>query len=300
MKKKCDSPSRRNLFIMSAVPLIFIIVFYLIPILGNVIAFKDYKLGRGMIKSDWAGFSNIRFILESRDFLNVLKNTVFYNTVFTVLGIAAALAAAVMVYNLKSGRMKKIYQAALIIPYLISWVFAGEILNLIIGENGAVNHLLALFSKEPVMFYAKPGVWPWIMVIFYLWKNTGFSALVFYCALCSVKKELFEAARVDGASEKRVFFSIMLPSIMPAVIILIILNAGNILASDCDMFLQLTRENGILLNITDVLDTYIIRNIAGSNMSISSAAGLIRSAAGGIGVAAVYLIFGKKSLGEYL
>ena len=87
---------------MSAVPLIFIIVFYLIPILGNVIAFKDYKLGRGMIKSDWAGFSNIRFILESRDFLNVLKNTVFYNTVFTVLGIAAALAAAVMVYNLKS------------------------------------------------------------------------------------------------------------------------------------------------------------------------------------------------------
>ena len=135
MKKKCDSPSRRNLFIMSAVPLIFIIVFYLIPILGNVIAFKDYKLGRGMIKSDWAGFSNIRFILESRDFLNVLKNTVFYNTVFTVLGIAAALAAAVMVYNLKSGRMKKIYQAALIIPYLISWVFAGEILNLIIGEN---------------------------------------------------------------------------------------------------------------------------------------------------------------------
>lgn len=300
MEKKCDSRSRRNLLIMSAVPLLFIIVFCLIPILGNVIAFKDYKLGRGIIKSDWTGFSNICFILESRDFLNVLKNTLFYNTVFTILGTSAALGAAVMVYNLKSGRMKKIYQASAMVPYFISWVFAGEILNLFIKEDGILNRILALFLQKPVMFYANPEVWPWIMIIFYLWKNTGFSALVFYCALDGTQKELFEAARVDGASEKKVFYHIMLPSIMPAVIILIILNAGNMLVSDCNMFLQLTRESGMLLNVTDVLDTYIVRNIASSNMSLSSAAGLIQSAAGCVGIAAVYLIFGKKRFGKYL
>lgn len=299
MKIKYDS-RKRNLFIMSFVPLLFIIVFYMIPILGNLIAFKDYKIGRGITKSDWAGFSNIRFILENRDFFGVLRNTVLYNLVFTVLGIISALFAAVMIYNLKSERVKKLCQGAAIAPYFISWVLAGEILQLIIGESGLINHALALFSIEPVAFYAKAELWPWIIVICYLWKNTGFSALVLYCAMGNVKKEIFEAARMDGASEKRVFFSVMLPLIMPAVTVLIVLNVGNILISDCDMFFQLTGDSGRLLSTTDVLDTYIMRNIIGCNMSGSAAAGLIQSAAGAVGIAAIYMIFGKKRFEEYI
>ena len=293
--------SVRELVFMSAIPLAMIFIFNYIPITGFLAAFKDYKTGRGIWASDWAGMENILILLKNPGFRHALVNTFLYNIAFFIAAALFAIIVSALLFNLKSGVIKKFYQTALIVPYFISWVFAGELLHMLFNhENGALNQILALFGKAPVLWYNMPDIWPWIMVLAFLWKYTGLGSVIYFASLTQMEDEIFDAAKADGAGMVKTFIYIMLPSFVPVTAVLFVMFMGRVLVCDSDMFSQLTREMGNLLENTDVLDLYILRNLKNSDMSLSAAAGFIQSLAGCLAGAAAVLILRNAGKEKFL
>ena len=270
-----------KLFFMSLPAVILIIVFNYIPAGEYIIAFKDYKIGRGIIGSDWAGLENFRLLFENIHFNKILLNTVLYNSAFFVVVNVAGLGAATLLFRLKNLHIKGFFRAVLVLPYVISWVFAGEIVYaLFSNDSGIINQVIGFFGGEKVLWYNTPAVWPVIITLAFAWKNAGVCSVVYYAALQGIDHGMTEAAELDGAGEFRIFSDIILPQILPAVFLIALINISGIFKSDYEMFTQLTRESGGIFGTTDVLDTYFRRGMQTTDLSFSAAAGLLQSAAG--------------------
>lgn len=267
---------------MAAIPLLLVFVFSYIPMFGIIIAFKNYKFGKGIFGSDWCGFDNFKFLFLSDDFANAVKNTLFMNFLFITIGILAALAVAVLLFNLRSRTSTKIYQTVLITPHFLSWVVvAYMVYALLQPQNGMINSLIKSFGGNGVDWYSKPEVWPVILVIANVWKNVGMDSVMYYAALMGVDDSLMEAAEIDGATSFQKIYHIMIPEIVPLIVMMTILKIGGIFRADFGLFYQLPRNLPALYSTTDVVDTLIFRSMRElGDMGMSSAAGLLQSVIG--------------------
>lgn len=281
-KRKGLKLSDLQLYSMCLIPVLLIFVFNYIPMFGIVIAFKDYKFGRGIWGSDWVGFKNFEFFLKSDDFLRITKNTLVMNALFITIGLICAVGLAVLLFELKSRAKTKVFQTILITPNFISWVIASYMLYAVLNpQYGMLNVVLTKFGMEKIDFYAKPHAWPIILTICYVWKHVGMKSVYYYAALMGVDTSLFEAAEIDGAKKWDIVKYIMIPCLVPLIVMLTILDIGGIFRADFGLFYQMTRDISMLYETTDVLDTYIFRamRVVG-DMGMSSAAGLMQSVVG--------------------
>lgn len=267
---------------MSAIPIIWFIVFCYIPMVGILIAFKDYNYRLGIFASEWVGLKNFEFFLRSNDALIVTRNTIFLNILFTAVCTFCALLLAVLLYNLRSRLKTKIFQTIYITPNFVSMVVVAYIVYSILNpQYGVANQLITALGAKGVDWYAEPKFWPGILTIVNVWKGIGMSSVIYYSALMGIDETLFEAAKVDGANKFRLTVNVMIPSILPIIVIYLILSVGNIFRGDFGLFYLVTQDSALLYDVTDVVDTYVYRTLMESNnTSLSAAIGLLQSVVG--------------------
>lgn len=266
------------------------------PMFGIVIAFKKINWQLGLWKSPWVGFDNFKFLFKSKDTARMIRNTVGYNILFIVLGTVLAIAVAILLNEIVHRKSKTVYQSLILLPYLMSWVVVSYLVYAFLSnETGFINNtLLAALGAEPVNWYQKAKYWPWILTFVNLWKNIGFSMVIYYSSIVGISTEYYEAARLDGAGKWKQITNITLPLLKPTVITLLIMNVGRIFASDFGLFYQIPRNSGALYATTQTIDTYVYNALMKlGNISMSSAASVLQSIVGFVLVMCVNTIVRK-------
>jgi putative aldouronate transport system permease protein len=231
--------------------------------------------------SDWAGFRNFEFFFKSQDFFRVTRNTLGLNFSFIILTLALSLLLALFLFELSRNQVR-VYQTALFIPYFLSWIVVSYVFYALFNPlYGMIPHSLKALGREVPSFYTTPRYWPFILSLAYIWKNIGYTTLIFYAALMGIDPTQFEAAAIDGANKPQITLRISIPFLGPVIILLALLKIGRIFYSDFGLFYFLTRDSGPLYPVTDVIDTYVYRALrVTGDIGMASAAGLYQSLVG--------------------
>lgn len=277
--------------------IICLLIFAYIPMFGIIIAFKDYRNNLGIFKSQWIGLQNFKFFFTSQDAWRIGRNTVGYGILFIVINLIAAVFVAILLYEIRHKIALKFYQTSMILPHFLSWVIVGYITYILLEpEMGILNKIIQFFGGEGLQWYSEPKYWVVILPIVNLWKNIGLKTIMYYAALMGIDEQLFEAAQLDGASRFKQILYITLPSLIPLMTILTILDVGHIIKGDFGLFYTIPRDVGLLYPTTDIIDTYVYRGLrTGDDIGITTAVGLFQSVVGFLMVVGTNLIVKKVS-----
>ncbi|WP_240472986.1 ABC transporter permease [Paenibacillus sanguinis] len=271
--------------------LLFILVFSYIPMYGVLMAFQDYNIFTGFMASPWVGLKHFEMFFHAPEFWSVIRNTVVISLLKLFIGFPAPILLALMLNEVHNRVFKRTIQTISYLPHFISWVIvSGFVTSLLSTDNGSFNMLLQQLNliDEPINFLSIPEYFWTILVTTGVWKEIGFSSIVYLAAIAGVDPQLYEAAAMDGASRLRQMFSITLPSILPVIIIFLILNIGNLLNAGFEDILLLG-ANPVLRDVADVIDTYVYRvGIQNNRYSYATAVGLFK------GVLSVALLAGAN------
>ena len=279
--KKAKFKRWAPLYLMMAPGLIYLFINNYMPMAGLVVAFKNYNVVDGIFGSPWAGLSNFTYLFN--DAWTITRNTLLYNIVFIIINLILGIAFAIFICDIRSKACKTIYQSAILLPFLMSIVIVSYItFAFFSGDNGMLNKtILPFFGKEAINWYSESKYWPVILVIVNTWKGVVYGCLIYISSISGIDPSFYEAAELDGASKWKQIRYITLPSIMPSVITLTLLNIGRIFYSDFGLFYQVTQNSGQLYDTTNVIDTYVYRALLQSgNIGMASAAGFYQSIVG--------------------
>ena len=256
-------------------------LFSYLPMFGVVLAFKNYKVSKGILGSDWAKpiFKNFRFFLESQDAFRVTRNTILLNLLFITFCTMASVIFALLMYEVKKARQVKVYQTVSILPSFLSWVAVSYIVYALLDtDKGVINQIIQFFGGEAIPWYIRAEYWPVILLLVRIWHGVGLGSIMYYASLMGIDSELFEAAEMDGATKLQRTIYVTIPQLVPLIIIMVVLDIGKIFRADFGLFYNVTRNVGELYPTTDVMDTYVFRALMESgNITLSSAASVIQS-----------------------
>ncbi len=270
-------------FTLMALPgVLMLLVFAYLPMLGLVIAFKNYKFEEGMLGSAWVGLANFRFLFGTDQAWRITRNTLLMNSLFITTGTLVSLGIALLMNEIYTSAMSKFYQTMLFFPHFISWVIVSYfVFGFLGGEGGLVNKLLIALSLEPIAWYRSPQYWPAVLTAANLWNGMGFGSIVYLAGILGIDPTYFEAAKIDGASKWQQIRYITLPLLLPLVIILVLLGIGRIFNADFGLFYFVPRNNPQLYSTTDVIDTFVYRSLVQlGDIGMAAAAGFYQSVVG--------------------
>ncbi len=297
--------AKKTLILLSMVlpGAIWLLLLRYLPMFGIVLAFKDYKiyskapsLINNVIHSPWRGFKNFAFLFASTDSWVMVRNTVGYNLLWIVLTLVVSVTFAIMLSELTRKFVAKAYQTMMFFPYFLSWVVVSYFLFAFLSPGtGLLVHLQqAMGVEKPIDWYNYVKPWPYIMTIASLWKNIGYSCILYLAAITGIDATQYEAARIDGASKMQQVRFITLPHLQTIIIILFIMNIGKILNADFGLFYSVPMDSGPLFSATQVIDTYVYRALkTNGDVGMSSAAGLLQNAVGFVLIMATNWLVGK-------
>lgn len=271
----------RSLYSMILPATILLILFCYLPLMGLIIAFKDYKFDGGILGSNWAKpiYSNFLFLFGSGDAFRALKNTVLLNGSFILVGTIFQVGLALMLNEIGNKFFKKITQSFTFLPYFISWIVVGVFAyNLFSYDTGAINTITGFFGIEKIDWYSNARIWPLLMIFFSQWKSAGYGSVVYLATISGIDISYYEAAQIDGATKWHQIKYISLPMIRPTIIILTLLAIGKIMNADFGMFYAIVGDAAQLYPTTDVIDTFVYRNLRlVGDIGMASAAGFAQS-----------------------
>lgn len=259
--------------------LLFFLVFAYVPLLGNVVAFKDYSPFRGIVESPWLGVENFTRMLADPELLGAITNTIQIALLQIIFAFPAPIALALLLNSLLSDRVKRVVQSIVYLPHFISWVIVISIWQQILGGAGPVAHLFAELGVGGVNIMANPDTFKILVTSQVIWKDMGWGTIIFFAAISAIPQELYEAAAVDGAGAGRRIWHVTLPGIVPVTSLLLVLTVGNVLTVG---FEQLLLQQPIVgADAAQVIDTFVyFRGIAGGDWGLSAAAGLVKGVIG--------------------
>ncbi len=280
---------KKNLWLTTMVlpGAVWLLLIRYLPMFGIVLAFKDYRAQRpntfwnNILKSEWVGLKNFRF-LQSPDTAVMIRNTLGYNLLWIILGLVISVTLAVMMSELTNRLMAKAYQTMMFFPYFLSWVVASYfVLAFLDPTSGMITAMQKAGGGVASNFYHETKWWPLILTICNLWKNIGYSSVLYLAAITGIDTTQYEAAAVDGASKWQQVWHVTLPNIRTMIVILLIMNVGKIFNADFGLFYNVPQNSGTLYPVTQVVDTYVYRAYANTHdIGMSSAAGFLQSAVG--------------------
>lgn len=292
------SIKRDKYLYMMLVPIAaFYLLFKYAPMFGEIIAFKNYRFSDGIWGSEWVGLKHFRNLFSSPDFFNVLKNTLLLNVYNVIFGFPVPIVLALMLNELRREWYKRLIQNLLYVPHFISWVVLGSILiTLLSPSTGIVNIILHhVFGIEPIYFLANKQWWPVAFVLSGIWHSAGWNTILYMAAMTGIDPQLYEAARIDGASRIRQIWHITLPGIRSTIAILLILRMGYMMDIGFEQIFIL--QNSAVFQVSDVISTYVYRvGLLHVQYSYTTALGLFQSIIGFILIVSVNRIV--KLLGE--
>jgi len=274
-----DLRSNRIYLLLLLPAILYVVIFYYIPMGGAVMAFKNYNYSAGIFGSPWVGFKNFRFLIISGKLWPLTRNTLSYNFVFIVLEMFLAVSFAVIINEMRCKWFKKTFQSFMFLPFFISWVVAVAVIQTMLDyDSGLVTRIVGSLGGEMVNIYTTSEPWPFLLVIFHAWKGVGYGSIIYLSAIASIDQQMYEAAEIDGANSWQKVFHITIPNLVPTMVIMFLLAVGQIFRGDFGMFYQLIGNNGVLLEAGDILDLYVYRAMSsGTNLGMSAAAGLYQS-----------------------
>ncbi len=272
--------------------LLYLFINNYMPLPGLSVAFKQYNAGKGIYKSPWIGLKNFTYLFTTDDAWVITRNTIGYNLAFIVVNTVMAILVAIILSEL-TGKVKKFYQSAILLPNLISSVIIGYLVFAFFSvENGFINNsILKLFGKEAVSWYSEAKYWPFILIFVSAWKTVGYNCIIYLATLMGFDRSFYESAQIDGATKWQQIKYITLPLLKPTIIMLTLMAIGRIFYSDFGLFYQVPMNQGALYSTTNTIDTYVYRGLLQmGNISMSAAAGVYQSVVGFILVLAANLI----------
>lgn len=274
---------------------IFFFMFNYMPLPGIYVAFVKYNYRDGIFGSKFIGLDNFKFLATSGQLWTLTKNTILYNLAFIILGNMLAVFVAILLNEMQSKWFKKVSQTILFLPYFISQVLVGLLVfNLLNYDTGFVNGILSSLGMERWQPYSDPNVWPVLMVVLYLWQQTGYNSVVYFASIMGIDGEMMEAAKVDGANGFQRIRYIILPSLKPTIVILLLFALGGIVKGNFGLFYNIVGSNPILYPTTDIIETFVYRSTVQSfNFSTASAVGFYQSVVGFVIVMTVNYIVKK-------
>ncbi|WP_441909016.1 ABC transporter permease [Paenibacillus sp. MCAF9] len=269
-----------QLYLLLILPLAYFIIFKYTPMLGVVIAFKDYNMFQGILASPWVGFETFREVFQMDGFYNALRNTFLLNFLDLVVSFPIPIALAILLNELRIKWFKKGAQTILYLPHFISWVIIGGMaIQLLATNNGIVNNLLKSLGMKVIPFLTEPVYWVLTYLGIGIWQSAGWGTIIYLAALTGINKDLYEAADVDGASRMRKIWHITLPGIKPTIIILLIINIGHMASIGFDRPFVLS--NPLVTDVSEVISTYVYKiGIQSARYTIATAIGLFQAVVG--------------------
>jgi len=281
----------RYLYLLTVPGIVFLIVFNYLPMVGLYLSFVDYNPMAGLygMKSEFVGLSNFEFFFGSGDWVAITVNTLYLNALFIVTGLAVQMFMAIGLNEVAGNRFKKLAQSFMFLPNFLSWTVVSIFSIAVFStDTGVVNAVLTALGMEPINFYQDASKWPLILVLLKLWKGVGFGTVIYLATLAGMDQEMFEAAKIDGASRFQSILYLTLPMLKTTTILLLILSVGGIFYGDFGMIFALIGDNPLLRPTTDVIDTYVYRALRMNNdIGMSSAVGLFQAFVGFILVVSV-------------
>ncbi|WP_246067316.1 ABC transporter permease [Paenibacillus koleovorans] len=262
---------------------LYLILNNYMPMFGLMIAFKSIDYSKGIWGSDWVGFKNFEFLFTTRDAWLITRNTVLYNAVFIVLHLVVPVAFAIALNELRLRLAARFYQSVMFLPYFLSMIVVSYLgYSLLNSEYGFINKsVLEPLGFDPVSWYTKSELWPFILPLVNIWKTVGYYSIVYLAAVIGIDNEYYEAALIDGASKWQQIRRITIPLIKPVLIVMTLLQVGKIFNADFGLFYQVPLDSGALFPTTQVIDTYVYRALLTlGDIGMSSAAGLYQSFVG--------------------
>ena len=269
----------RELFLLSLPGIVYKLIFAYLPMIGLVIAFKNYRYDKGIFGSDWAGLKNFKYLFTGDAAWRITRNTVLYNAGYIILTTCVALLFAILLNELKA-KYTKFYQTSLFLPHFLSWVIvAGVVLTLFSIDGGTINKLLGHWGMEPIPFLYRANSWIAIFIGSGMWKEMGFGAIIYLAALAGIDPSLYESAGMDGAGKLRQIWHITLPGIRSTIILLLILGMGRLMEVGFDQVYNL--QNPTVLEKAEVISTYVYKvGLQQAQFGLTTAMGLFESFVG--------------------
>lgn len=270
----------RQLVVLFIPALIYYIVFKYAPIYGIQIAFKDYKIMKGMWESEWVGLQHFKYLFSLGSFWEVFKNTVILSVYKLVFGFPAPILFAILLNEIKNRAFKRTVQTVSYLPHFLSWVIlASFFMQLLSPSTGPVNILLKELGMQPIYFVADPKWFRSVLVSTKIWKEIGWGSIVYLAALSNIDPAMYEAAGIDGANRFQKMFYITLPSLVPVITIMLILSIGRMLSDDFEQVMNL--YNAAVYRVGDVLSTYTYRTgLVKMRYSVATAVELFKNIIG--------------------
>lgn len=264
-------------YVLILLPLIYLLLFKYYPMLGAQIAFKDYKVRLGIWGSPWIGFEHFVDFFTSGKSWTIILNTLILSVYYLIASFPLAIVLAVCLNECRWAGFKKTVQMVTYMPYFISTVvLVSMILQFTDVSSGIVNQIIVALGGQSTNIMANQGAFRSLYVWTGVWQSTGYSAIVYLAALSGVPMDLYEAAKIDGASKLRRIWSIDLPYIAPTIITLLILNSGSILSVGFEKIYLM--QNNFNTPVSEVISTYVYKlGIVNSSFSFSTAVGLFNS-----------------------
>ncbi|THF74295.1 ABC transporter permease [Cohnella fermenti] len=264
--------------------ILFFFIFNYLPLVGLYYAFVDFNPMAGLygFKSEFVGWYNLKFFFTSDDWIHITFNTVFLNALFIVTGLTVQMLMAIGLNELRVRFLSRTFQSLMFLPNFISWTVVAVFASAIFAtDGGLLNQMLNAMGLQTFNFYQDPDVWPALLVFLRLWKGVGFGTVIYLATIAGIDQEIYEAAKIDGASRTQSILRITVPLLRPTTVMLFILSIGGIVVGDFGMIYALVGDNPLLRPTTDIIDTYVYRALrVDGNIGMSAAVSLFQSVVG--------------------
>lgn len=269
-----------QLYALLALPLLYLLIFKYIPMVYMLVAFKKYSIVQSVWEMPWAknhGFEYFIKAFQNKNFINALRNTLVLNLLDLVIGFPAPIIFALILNELVFRKFKRVVQTIAYMPHFLSWVIIyGLALQLFAPSTGLLNMLITKMGFDTIPFLNNPNHWIGTYIGLGVWQSFGWNSIIYLAAIAGINSELYEAASVDGASRFRKIWHITLPGIRPTIVVILIMNMGNILGSGFDRPFAL--QNNLVMDVAEVISTFVYKNgIRGLQFSLTTAVGFFQS-----------------------
>ncbi|WP_409348086.1 ABC transporter permease [Paenibacillus gyeongsangnamensis] len=266
-----------QLYLLCLPALLYIIIFDYIPMYGIQLAFKDFTASKGIWGSPWVGFKHFERFFGSYQFITVLKNTLGVSIYELLAGFPIPIILALLLNQARSQRFKKVVQTVTYAPHFISVVVLSSMLLIFLSPSvGVVNHIIAGFGGDKINFMARPDLWKSIFVWSGIWQNAGWGTVIYIAALSSISPELYEAAKMDGASKFQIIRHVDIPGISQTMVILFILSMGSVMNVGFQKAYLL--QNPLNIDASEIISTYVYKmGLESNQFSYSTAIGLFNT-----------------------
>lgn len=270
----------RWLYLIMLPTIIYFVIFKYGPLWNAQIAFKDFKPLLGVLGSPWVGFEHFKTFIESFYFTDLIRNTLIFSLAKLMLGLPIAVVCALALHETWFVRFRTFVQTMIYLPHFLSWVIMfGVLLVLLSPGNGLINTIIERLGGEPIAFMTSPKSFRWVVILSDIWKETGWSTILYLAALLAISPDLYEAAAVDGANPLQRIWYISLPGILPVIVLVTLLRLGHILEAGFNQIFVLYSVP--VYSVGDILDTWVYRQgVLNFQFSLATAVGFFKGAIG--------------------